>query len=799
MIVNTLMTAVGSPEFTNSVRAWAASKGWAISISDDDAIALAPRMIADLADRGTRGAPVASVEEATPPGNTGSGGSEPQVDSLLKKLRDLRIATIDMKKGWEGMQEVLSSIFAGGTKDLNLFNGLEKQIRNLGVGEGLIAQIVGMDPEEYDKRKNELFEFDNFGNIIGAKAALTNMNEAFDAVAIGDYVNGQEKFITKTKNQISGISTLVASGMSLADAYEAVQDEALAAAIAQGATREEIEEILRVTKLAKELEKDLEAQREKSRISEAVRKTNEEFRNQVAVLKELSKAQGEYSDEQIKAIMTDTDMQKLLLDPTIDSDALKEALRNAEQQANLSVQVNLLTKSGQEEEFDKYLTEINDYFTKKENGINVNFDLATADDNKLIEDAQNQIADIQYKLDDYNAELEQISWIEEDINEKYDRRSEALDQIADTNERIANEQKAQLDIADALSRGDIAAAARAAQELRNQQSQDAQQTQKEQLDKAREAELKAILGPAGRSREQLEEEITQLERQLFFIEEDVSEPAQERNRLAGIARDLAVEQLMLNEMTRAEFDQIAASTKEASINLEDMVTSAEKLSALAEFIKTGTKGADWNRLFPKPKAAAPTPAPRASGGAGQKAATSTPSAPTPAPAAASPQGSGPSAAQIAQLAVAKADISSRVAAQAEAIANNEVLVKRSAAAEFFNSFAARRMSSGGGVKGYPMGGLIPYKSEGGFFKSLGSDTVPAMLTPGEYVVRRPAVKNFGVKNLEDINRGTYGGESMYNYNLQVNVKSDSDPNKIANTVMRSIKQIEGQKLRGNRI
>ncbi len=40
---------------------------------------------------------------------------------------------------------------------------------------------------------------------------------------------------------------------------------------------------------------------------------------------------------------------------------------------------------------------------------------------------------------------------------------------------------------------------------------------------------------------------------------------------------------------------------------------------------------------------------------------------------------------------------------------------------------------------------------------------------------------------------------MYNYNLQVNVKSDSDPNKIANTVMRSIKQIEGQKLRGNRI
>jgi len=648
-----------------------------------------------------------------------------------------------------------------------------------------------MDPEEYDKRKNELFEFDNFGNIIGAKAALTNMNEAFDAVAIGDYVNGQEKFITKTKNQISGISTLVASGMSLADAYEAVQDEALAAAIAQGATREEIEEILRVTKLAKELEKDLEAQREKSRISEAVRKTNEEFRNQVAVLKELSKAQGEYSDEQIKAIMTDTDMQKLLLDPTIDSDALKEALRNAEQQANLSVQVNLLTKSGQEEEFDKYLTEINDYFTKKENGINVNFDLATADDNKLIEDAQNQIADIQYKLDDYNAELEQISWIEEDINEKYDRRSEALDQIADTNERIANEQKAQLDIADALSRGDIAAAARAAQELRNQQSQDAQQTQKEQLDKAREAELKAILGPAGRSREQLEEEITQLERQLFFIEEDVSEPAQERNRLAGIARDLAVEQLMLNEMTRAEFDQIAASTKEASINLEDMVTSAEKLSALAEFIKTGTKGADWNRLFPQPKAARRS-AP--SGGGGAKAASSGPNVTKgdwydP--------GTGGT---IKAAAAAKGQHwttyynENRGAIDPAARVNKAnggmIIPKRMAVGGFVGGYSSTpvQMNMGGRVKGYAAGGF-----------SMGSDIVPAMLTPGEYVVRRRAVQDFGMENLEKINSGTYNDGSVYTYNLAVNVKSDADPSKIARTVITQIKQVENQRIRGNKL
>ena len=729
-------------------------------------------------------APPAPNTDNNEPVASEDGGATKSVDSLITKLRDLRIATIDMQKGWQGMQETLSSIFAGGA--ITQFNGLEKQIRNLGVGEGLIAQIVGMDPDEYEKRKNELFEFDNFGNIIGAKAALTNMNEAFDAVAIGDYVNGQEKFIQKTKNQNSAIQTLVASGMSLADAYEAVQDEALAAAIAQGATREEIEEILRITGLAKEMEAQLEAQRERSRISESVRNTNEEFRNQVAVLKELSKAQGQYTDEQIKALMSDKDLQKLMLDPSIDSGALKEALRNAEQQANLEVSVNLLTKTGQETEFDKYLTEVNDYFTKKENAINVNFDLATAADNKLIEEAQNQLAAIQYELDDYNAELERISWQEDDINEKYDKRAEALDNVAKANERINSLQKAQLSIAEALSRGDISAAATAQQELASQQAKEAQERSKENLEKQRKLELGTVVGATGLTRKELEEEIQTLERKVFEIEETISEPAQERNRIAAIARDLAIEQLQLNEMTRAEFDQIAASTKEAAMNLEDMATSAEKLVALSEYIKTGIKDDKFNELFPQPKAAAPSK-PSSSSSRSSSPAPATSPAPAPDP---TPTGT-----------INNSSLSNkafRSVVRADAAKFGALTSMRPPRSSGLGGYTPG-MAMGGSVKGYPMGGLIPYKSEGGFFKSLGSDTVPAMLTPGEYVVRRPAVKNFGVKNLEDINRGTYGGESMYNYNLQVNVKSDSDPNKIANTVMRSIKQIEGQKLRGNRI
>jgi len=96
-----------------------------------------------------------------------------------------------------------------------------------------------------------------------------------------------------------------------------------------------------------------------------------------------------------------------------------------------------------------------------------------------------------------------------------------------------------------------------------------------------------------------------------------------------------------------------------------------------------------------------------------------------------------------------------------------------------------------------MGGIIPkYYVSGGYSK--GTDTIPAMLTPGEFVVRRNAVDSFGVNNLNKINDGSYGGSSVYNYSLNVNVKSDANPNDIARTVITQIKQIDNQRIRTQR-
>ena len=66
-------------------------------------------------------------------------------------------------------------------------------------------------------------------------------------------------------------------------------------------------------------------------------------------------------------------------------------------------------------------------------------------------------------------------------------------------------------------------------------------------------------------------------------------------------------------------------------------------------------------------------------------------------------------------------------------------------------------------RGYQTGGLIPeYHSQGlpVGFRSRGTDTVPAMLTPGEYVLRKKAVDSLGTNLLNNLNK--YGVGALQN-------------------------------------
>ena len=136
---------------------------------------------------------------------------------------------------------------------------------------------------------------------------------------------------------------------------------------------------------------------------------------------------------------------------------------------------------------------------------------------------------------------------------------------------------------------------------------------------------------------------------------------------------------------------------------------------------------------------------------------------------------------------------------------------------------------GGKIMPMNYGGMVPkYMAAGG---KVGSDTVPAMLTPGEFVMNKAATKRFG-SSLEAMNNSKYpsmikdltpstytnvnssmvtpivnnmsttvsdNSSTMYNYNVGINVnESNASSSDIARAVIGQIKYIDSQRIRGQR-
>ena len=93
---------------------------------------------------------------------------------------------------------------------------------------------------------------------------------------------------------------------------------------------------------------------------------------------------------------------------------------------------------------------------------------------------------------------------------------------------------------------------------------------------------------------------------------------------------------------------------------------------------------------------------------------------------------------------------------------------------------------------FSRGGFVNYLAQGGspllggIFQPRGTDTIPAMLTPGEYVLRKRAVDSLGTDFLDNLNRygiGALGGNrtttvvnNYYNNNASVNQNIDNKSN-----------------------
>jgi len=427
-------------------------------------------------------------------------------------------------------------------------------------------------------------------------------------------------------------------------------------------------------------------------------------------------------------------------------------------------------------------------------------------------------------------DLNVINNAAEKINEKYDAQQESLSKVAEINQQIIQQQQQQLGLAGALSTGDISAAAKIAQDMRAASASNYAQNSQEALQQARENEINNLRGGvSGKTQKEISEEQYQIGLSVYNLELEKSKVdaeilriqdeiyALEQSRLIALdAIQVKTDAIALIQNTtllaqqnqlKALNDQnlayqtqsdklfkviedldntriVSEKTKNQWIAIKAEATALEKIAsgdlaralAVAE-TASGTIKGDWeatrdayneikskkveitkyirevllgkNEKFPEDKAETKTTTTGSVAGAG---------------------GSTLENYRLNELAAAKR------ASEASGYRGGSSL---------YNTLA-----SGGMVK-------PKYFASGGL--SIGTDTVPAMLTPGEFVIKKYAVDSFGVDGLKAINNGTYDGDSVYNYSINVSVKSNADANEIARSVMTQIKSIDNQKLRGTRI
>jgi hypothetical protein len=428
---------------------------------------------------------------------------------------------------------------------------------------------------------------------------------------------------------------------------------------------------------------------------------------------------------------------------------------------------------------------------------------------------EKSISPLEKQIRANNYALEEIAAQEDEINEKYDKQFEALDRIKAINQDINKIQQQRLSIADALTQGDISQAAQLVAQARQDRSSD------DINRRSLEEERKIRLGLLGReaiekNNKKLQLEISRIKRdqidalddEKFAIQSNINSINFQRESLEKLITKQK-ESLFVFGMTKVEIDNAAKAldlAKNAGIDINDknFLNNVLKAAtgdsfalsaALIQVAKDAKAALDDLEKLRKEQI----------------------------------DGATRTKTQGEDLTVSSTtknynvipkdniiDLDTKPTAEKEyqdaftflpkeAPATNYAIVTEAIkAAESITTTSLANMNLyGGGVGAYSVmalagGGMVKpkYFANGNFAR--GTDTIPAMLTPGEYVVRKNAVDNFGVNNLNKINDGAYDGGAVYNYSLSVNVKSDANPNDIARTVISQIKQIDSQRIRNQR-
>jgi TP901 family phage tail tape measure protein len=725
-------------------------------------------------------------------GDGGGGKRDTTFDDMLKKLKLFHSSVVEATGGYKELIRVMT------TKKLTIpidFDGTISKIRKLGKGkisEDYLDFIKNLTPEQLEDKKlmNKLGITTKKGKLGGlavdkidpktqarVQAGMTSGN-------ISSNYDDTIKALKEMEHRTSAINILRKRGFSEAEANNFVTSDGIALAIIEGKIKE----------------KTFKTAQEKQR--------------------ELTKATFEYNRFTKTAQMDAAESQSKQL-----------------KMARLYIQ---LQEKMIENEYVKERTQL-----------------------------EVQKGDVDYAL-------EQIAREEYEINKSYDKQITALEEINKLKEKQNELTSARMSIASALAKGDIGAASSAMQEYRNAKIAQGARTKMEALQKAKENAIKGVTatGSDGKvyTKEDLETMSRRIDQRLVDMDNEVRVKKIELDKLtqqttkltkdqidAAISTiDLAIEALGpegAKKLLTSVFTTLDGQAEAAKLAVIDLGKEFTEFIKIMNNARIAAVGVSSDIVIPEPPRPPTQQELDAAADGPEKGKNRKES-----------QGFGfvnptneeqQAAARAAELAAAEASkkkIKTSVAPvivmniigqeqnnqvnnqqpksreEREAqIAKNDIAIidayknaKVAPKTPAYDplSYLRRPYNSGGMVPKYmAMGGMVRrYMASGGLAR--GTDTVPAMLTPGEFVINKKATQEFGPllsainsptfktptssnPNFSGINSSssvtsTNNSKTLYNYNLSVNVSnSNANPNDIARTVISQIKMIEDQRIRSS--
>ena len=775
----------------------------------------------------------------------GSDRSKEDIDTFKQGFTDLQaiVDSLDPDRAEAFMEGLLSNITDEPVRNLiSSMGSLEDQMSVLEAWQSGLVETN--DLIEISNGLNKQFAVDGPAAAIANAQARQKLNDLlqysktiekeladFQRDAALAAIGGIEAQTASVQGQITAYDRMVAAGLDGAEAYRIVGDQALYTAYQEAEAAGMLDEFIKSVEKFREITGELEKRAPVTVSSAAPEKTDfqkalealqgqrdaandtyvayKRLRNAGFDVATAAKAAG---DATLAAGLASVKVGSQKWTNLINE--INETNAALERTEALLEAISLATPEGKTEKFMDGYNKAMDAFSAKETQIELKFNVDNKATMDTIKTAERQIATYNYNLDDFEAGITEIEIKEKDVNEKYDERIKALDKVSKINDKLAKQQKAQLSIADALSQGDIAAAARAVQEQRAQEAQQAIEDQKTALEEQRQISLGRLTASSGLTRAELETKIADTKQLIFDLEEKTLEPAQRALELATNIKEDQIAALTVLGLTRAQWEEtknkIDIARTSSAQYIDDMQAALDIVQAAVDA---------WNSIESKEVTLTIIENRVSAGGSGGGGSPTTTGDPKP---TTKTTGTPLTTIKEKQTAIdsskARVDaIDTKINARAAVITSPKTapdmkaaLQKQNAADAYTKSWelkaqnalnqsiAKDKSKSAAGVGGGSRIGFGALARGGLISRSFGSDIVPTLLTPGEFVISRPAVRNFGIERLKAINSGADASNSVYNYNLTVNAKSNANADDIAQTVMTQIRRINSQQIRSAR-